>query len=602
MSVPTSASDKARQNVLDYLAGRTTADIKGRAVAIVGDFGTGKTHLALEMLRELETRTEGNSTRLYVDAPGDSFVSLYRERFLPQFDRVELRQRVLEYYADIVAEELADSEITSATVTALRTGVVSPELVVERFALAPTRLHKRLAERLQEVTKQPQFATALTLFMRPEYEAAVWQWLSTSSPDPVLVERGVTKSIDTDVEALEAIGVIALLYGYHGHQFALALDELEKILVPLVQAEGGSDVIQSLKRLIHIFTHTGALLILCGLPDYFDLLPDDTKQRLSDVIRPTRLSGDDTRRYIEESQNRAFGSPKLAPFTTDSTAYIASIAAGNPRRIIRLCYLLYRAAGSQDVPITRALVREVAKEQFETFSIDDIANDLIGIFDRNGWLFERQKQLTKTKTSRVDFWLPIATDGAGCAVVLTKSILDQAEARKFANRATTIAKVSPEEGSPIEIFVVVNGRIADEASDLLSDAPVRLFEYGLTGFSDAIEAALKGAFQRFERSRQEVTLVGLGERIEQLGRQVSSLYRAFDEFAAGITRREFESAAELGLRRVFASLSEVDLRIPARYTIVRHRWQRSLGSSIPCAISSRLKTAKLAPRIDRRRV
>ncbi len=570
VSIPTAASDKARTNVVDYLATAARARSRGRCVAIVGDFGTGKTHLALEMLQIMEELTEGKSTRLYVDAPGEGFVSLYRDRFLPKVDRTELRQRVLEYYADIVSEELADSEIATATVIALRNGSISPETVVDRFALAPTRLLKRLAERLRKVTQQPQFATALTLFLRPEYEATVWQWLSTTAPDPVLVERGVTKTIDTDVDALEAIGVIALLYGHRGHRFALALDELEKILVPLAEAERGGDVILGLKRLMQIFTNAGALLILCGLPDYFDLLPDDAKQRLSDVIWPTRLSGEDTRRYIEECQSRIFRSAKLAPFTMDSAAYIASIAAGNPRRIIRLCYLLYRAATKQRVPVTRALVREVAKEQYETSSADDVANDLVGIFDRHGWLFERQKALTKAKGGRVEFWLPYGTDGAGSGVLITESILDDAEARRLVSRVKAIAKASPEE-NPIQVFVAVNGRVADEASAVLSGVPVRLFEYGGADFTDAMDAALTGALQRFERSKQELTLDGLGERLEQLGRQMSSLRRVVDDMIMRLDRREFEAAAESGLRNVFASLSEGNLRIPANYPLVRRR-------------------------------
>jgi Cdc6-like AAA superfamily ATPase len=570
VSIPTAAADMARTNVVDYLAKAARARSSGRCVAIVGDFGTGKTHLALEMLQTMEDLTEGKSTRVYVDAPGEGFISLYRDRFLPQVDRTELRQRVLEYYADIVSEELADSEIATAMVTALRNGTISPETVVDRFALGPTRLLNRLAERLRKVTQQPQFATALTLFLRPEYEATVWQWLSTTAPDPVLAERGVTKTIDTDVDALEAIGVVALLYGHRGHRFALALDELEKILVPLAEAERGGDVILGLKRLMQIFTHTGALLILCGLPDYFDLLPDDTKQRLSDVIRPTRLSGEDTRRYIEECQRRAFGSAKLAPFTTDSATYIASIAAGNPRRIIRLCYMLYRAAAKQRVPVTRALVREVAKEQYETSSAEDVANDLVGIFDRHGWLFERQKALTKAKEGRAEFWLPYGTNGAGSGVLITESILDETEARRLANRVKAIAKAGTEE-KPIQVFAAVNGRVADEASAVLSGVPVRLFEYGGADFTDAMDAALTGALQRFERSKQELTLDGLRERLEQMGRQMSSLRRVIDDMTTRLDPREFEAAAESGLRHVFASLSEGNFRIPADYPIVRRR-------------------------------
>jgi hypothetical protein len=572
VSIATQASDKARKHVEEYVAKASELDtLRGRSIAIVGDFGTGKTHLALEMLRYLDVLTEGRSTRLYVDAPGEGFLSLYKNRFLPRLDLVEVRQRVLDYYSDVVIEELSDSEIAVPVVDALRAGTASVEKVVESLALAPTRLHKRLATRLSEATQQPQFAAALTLFLRPEYEAAVWQWLSGGPLDAVLEERGIAKTIDSDVDALEAIGVVAILYGLRGRRFALVLDELEKILVPLAEADGGRDVILSLKQLIQIFNNTGALLILCGLPDYFDLLPMDTRERLSDVIEPTRLSDADTRRYIEECQRKSSGVSRLAPFADEAPRYIANIAAGNARRVIRLCYLLYRESLSRGVPVTRALIRQVAKENYETSNREDVSRDLVSMFDRRGWLFERDKRLAKSKGGVVDFWLPVGREGSGCAVVLTDSLLDESEGRQLGVRASQISGSGKAQNS-IQVMAVVNGRISEEADSAIAKSPLRRFEYGEFDFADTLETALAGVVTRLEESRDGQTLDGILDRIGQLDRQMASLRRAVDSIGEQLSSRLIQAAAEAGLRRLFSTIVQREPEIPFGYRRTRETW------------------------------
>ncbi|MFD0427246.1 hypothetical protein ACFQ60_01130 [Streptomyces zhihengii] len=69
----------------------------------------GKTHLTVELLRWIEGHGEDATHTLYVDAPSDTFQALYKDRFFPKLDKDDVRRRVTEYYADVVAEELADS-------------------------------------------------------------------------------------------------------------------------------------------------------------------------------------------------------------------------------------------------------------------------------------------------------------------------------------------------------------------------------------------------------------------------------------------------------------------------------------------------------------
>jgi len=145
-SVDTEALKQTRSYLQDYLrrankdeGGSDASDLHGLILAIVGDYGTGKTHIAQDMLRQIAAAKNPNLYPLYLDAPSDSFLALYRERFLRKLDRAEVLKRVDEYYADIVADELVKSELTKPVAEALRKREVSADEVVHDFGLIESK-------------------------------------------------------------------------------------------------------------------------------------------------------------------------------------------------------------------------------------------------------------------------------------------------------------------------------------------------------------------------------------------------------------------------------------------------------------------------------
>jgi KaiC/GvpD/RAD55 family RecA-like ATPase len=140
-------------------------------LAIVGDYGTGKTHIAQDMLRQIAAEGNPNLHPLYLDAPSDTFLALYKERFLRKLDRNTVLRRVDEYYADIVADELIKSKLTRPVAEALRKREISPDEVVRNFGLIESKFVRALAKKLKAVTEQSDFGTALLLLRRPEFQA-----------------------------------------------------------------------------------------------------------------------------------------------------------------------------------------------------------------------------------------------------------------------------------------------------------------------------------------------------------------------------------------------------------------------------------------------
>lgn len=556
-AAPTIETDAVRraQGLLDeYVRAGSLSDSghSGGVIAIVGEYGTGKTHLALRLLHRGAAISNVHS--LYLDAPGDDFLQLYLERFVPRLSRAELLLRVSEYFSDVVADELSESALTSPVAQELRTRHVDPLAVVRNLGLMEAHLQDQLGARLSVVTEDSSFGTALALFLRPEFEPAVWEWLCGSPPDPALVERGVSGRIASEAAALQAIGVVALLYGGQGHRFLLVFDEMEKVLGPASGSESDERVFAAFKRLLEVVGKTGTLLILCGLPEFLEVLPDDARQRVPVVIQPTRLTREDAIRYIEDSLEQVTGVRSLKPFSPDVAQYLADISGGNARRLIRLCFYAYQSAAAAGTDVTRPVVREVAREQFEIVRPEDVRSDVVRVLDRNGWQFDADVPLDSSKRRRkIDYWLPLGE--SGCAIVLAQSVLQSADADRLLAISRSINKPKDTRGRPVSVLVV-NGYLSEQLASSLSAAFDRVLVHNLRSFTDDLDAALQGVVSRLQRKTADASLVELTSRVDQLLRQNHRVNSILDDLAMEVlSPGGIASAVEAGLASAFSRLS-----------------------------------------------
>ncbi|QNP61476.1 hypothetical protein [Streptomyces genisteinicus] len=545
----------------------------GHVIAVVGEYGTGKTHLTVELLHWIEEHGEDTAHTLYVDAPSDTFQALYKDRFFPKLDKDDVRRRVTEYYADVVAEELADSPLTADAARMLKDRRLHPQEVVRRLGLSESAFLQALQARLGHITEHSDFGTALALFLRPEFEAAVWEWLAGHPADPVLKERGVERTIDTDISALEAIGVFAFLYGRQGHRFVLAVDEFEKVLSRGTRSAQHEGSVLAFKKLLEVFAQTRSLLILSGLPDFIEILPTDAQQRISCLVRPTALSAEDTRGYIRHALGRAGGpagrhGPALGPFSEEVIAYLVELAGGNARKVIRLCYHAYQAAATAGTDISRAMVREVARDQFEASSPQDVRAEIVRVLDSGGWAFEQDHRFGtadetgdlevpgRARAGRVDFWLPVGGEGAGLGIVLSQSVLNDEEALRVAAQGAEAAAAA---NGPSFVVLVVNGYLAENLSDVVTEPFERVFGYAPRRFPDDFAAAVKGLMQRLEATFNDDRIALIESRMSQLMRQTSGVRSSLDEIGNRLTSPALlERAVTRGVRRAFGAVGEGD--------------------------------------------
>ncbi|WP_033441742.1 hypothetical protein [Saccharothrix sp. NRRL B-16314] len=557
VAITTDATRQALAHLTAYLdapPARAGRDRTGTVVAVLGDYGTGKTHLAVRLVRHAREALADPTHALYLDATAESFIELYR-RFMQKLGREGVRAQVSEYYADIVADSLQSSGLTSDMLEWLGSRQLEPQEVVERLGLMESALLRKVQDTLREVTNNKAFGTALTLLLRPGFEHAVWSWLLGGTPDQVLVERGIAAPIDTEVAALEAMGVFALLFGGRQRRFVLAVDELDKIFS--ADSRPHARTMAAFQTLLQVFAKAGACLVLCGLPDFKSVLPPAVRQRIPYTVVMSGLSQGEVREFITLAQDQAFGTPQLAPFTVDTTRYLRDIARGNARNVIRLCHRVFRMADDlhrtpgHEFVVTEDMVRQAARDLFGSLSSDDIDGVVRRLLDANGLDYLHRHLLGAAEDSLADFWVTFPDREGGCAVLLTRSLLDNADVTAVMRRISAVGEADPD----AEIILLVNGVVADgvaiQLRELLGREPLVYVE---RTFADDFKALVGAMSARLDGDSDPLSGLRLG--MDRLSRQQSSIYGFIEQLAEHMDGVRASSDRQLGaIQRQLGSLA-----------------------------------------------
>ncbi|GAA1351012.1 hypothetical protein [Saccharothrix algeriensis] len=540
VTIATDASRQAVAHLDAYLEGPPGA---GTVLAVLGDYGTGKTHLAVRLVRHARRVLDDPSRALYLEATAESFVELYR-RFMTRLGREGVRAQVSDYYADIVADSLQSTGLTADTLEWLGSRQLEPQEVVERLGLMESALLRKVQGTLRQVTDNEDFGTALTLLLRPGFEHSVWSWLLGGAPDQVLVERGITTPIDTEVAALEAMGVFALLFGGRQRRFVLAVDELDKIFS--ADSRPQARTMAAFQTLLQVFARAGACLVLCGLPEFRAVLPPAVRQRIPYTVTMTGLSQAQVREFITRAQGSLTGWPSLAPFTPETVRYLRDVAGGNTRNVVRLCHRVFRlvddavrASGDEGLTATDEMVRQAARDLFGSLSADDLDGVVRRLLDANGWEYWHNHLLGPGEESLADYWVTFPDRSGGCAVLLTGSLLDNADVTAVLRRVSAVREAEPDGG----IVLLVNGVLTDGvAIQLRGPLGREPLVYSERTFADDFKALLGTAAQGPEQD----PVSSLGRRMDQLARQQSSIYGFIEQLTEHVDGVRTSSDRQFG--------------------------------------------------------
>lgn len=521
VTVATQAVRQATDFLDPYLdAPHTSAHPRrGRLLTLTGDFGTGKSHLAITLLRRAQTAAEPVPDTVYLDAPSGSFADLYR-RFVSHLNRTSVVELLRDYYADIVADELGALAHTGRIADRLRAGEIDPVGVVQELALPDSELLQRQQRTLMRITGDSDLGTALTLMLEPAAQAVVWDWLGGNPPNEFLQERGIRRTISTDGPALAALTAVARLYLGRGRRFVLVIDEFDRVLSTVDGWGDSEDRLGPFKRLLESIGDSGAFVVLAGMSDMLRALDRGIRQRMGRVIEIPPMTPAEVRVFIQESHLSVRGDDHLDPFTPNAVDQLVALTKGVPRRFITLCHHLYSRAQQTQQMITPELVRQIGSTHYDLASVPDVRREVYQVLSRRGLRVSRG-QRDQGGEPVVDYWVADSAGEFRCAILISGAVFSPADLNAVRRRV----RMARTEAHDIEFVLVVVGYLTDQvAAELrrLTAGPDPV-EYGSDSFAETLAAVVAGVLSRSAEATRADPQELVRDQMDRITRQQANI-------------------------------------------------------------------------------
>ncbi|MFC6085884.1 hypothetical protein [Sphaerisporangium aureirubrum] len=508
----------------------------GGCLFISGEYGIGKTHLAQIAWNRISAHSDDTVHRLLLDVPRENFLTMYREYLIDQIDHNDLFERVEDYYRYIVAAEFTGPDNRGSAdpiAEGLKRRELDPQPVVQKLGLVESTLRADLHRKLRLVTEARKFSVALSLILDPDYSDAVWEWLQGHPPSTLLRERGVTEAIDSDRAALDALGVLAFVYGRIGHRMAFVVDDLHVIMSDL--EERRVPFLQAFERLVNVFIDVGGLLVVCGTPEVEEALSRSTRDRMQ-VIRPNRFTAKHTEKYIEDSMPE---NPSL--FAPGAAAYITELADGLPRRILQLIDQAVEIAARNRSRVSDATVRAAVRAEYEQVPLDEVRRMVWRTLEAEGRPFSADQPAGEGGGAIIDAWMPIGTQAA-VAVIVVGALLISEQIPAIDLKVSAARSAVPD----CEVILVVNGYVAaslrTDVSFITGRQPL-VFES--RGFPGEFREATRAVIGKVENALQEDVLAVVKRQVDRIGLQQAYGQTLIEQLAGMFDTQRAESDRRL---------------------------------------------------------
>ncbi|MFF3648796.1 hypothetical protein ACFYXV_09100 [Streptomyces sp. NPDC002181] len=559
----------------DYLGSRPTGGRRGRVIALVGEFGLGKSHALRKVYADL-SRLSDPLAMWIMDEPVQDMGRMYRDRLrgpgdTPQGKRA-FEELVRNYYAYATANRVdtqgSDPRLgpLGEIAAGLRGGSLDPDKVVSALRYDPEVIHADLRRTLGEVTEHRRFATALALLQDPSFNRMVWDWLNGGEPAEPLRERGITEAIGPAAgqgghedaagidRVFDTLAVQAVLHGRVGKPYALLIDSLEKVLE--WRDEHRRTFMDAFERLVNIYASRGGLLVFCVSPGGLGELRQSVHERLVQLWPSgfdEGLTAELVAAYVHAGRGGS-GAPRAVapdgsagPFDAEAVRLLHELTDGVPREVLKTCRQAWQLVEDEDrreggggavrdVPAARVL--QAVRDLHEGVARRQVETDVRKALDIGQWRIASRDPVPARLSAppggreEVLHWLSPAPN-AYLAVILTRSVLVADDAERIAAQVHGLrSAVRP---GRCEVLLVVNGHVSQAMQDRLGRSiGSRPLVYRQGGFAERADQALRKLDGRLADGRREEGLVQLGERmrrdLEQQTAELAELRRAMDSW------------------------------------------------------------------------
>jgi hypothetical protein len=320
----------------------------GLVMGVRGRFGSGKTHLTLQ-LKEDFARKPLVARTVYAKVDHPSFLELYKSNFAPPIME-QLNTVIAMHLAKLLRIKTSGAEQSGSSLPNIAQKAIdeamasNPQRVlelVEQDLLPVGGLTHALDTDLEDTSSDisSDFLRAYIKFREPAWSKTALRWFLGDALTPE--ERddlGLhTLQIVQADQARRAIRFLLEVHRKAGVPVLLCIDEFERFAVR-GSADDQRALPSFLKDLAEMFESTGNAFILCGAEDAWRQLPGDTFDRIRrERIVEVTLSKKEVEGMLGlycKSSGRELGDV----FDSGALAFLMDLSERNARRMLNISY------------------------------------------------------------------------------------------------------------------------------------------------------------------------------------------------------------------------------------------------------------------------
>lgn len=538
---------------------------RGRALALHGEHGAGKTHAIWFVMQDLDGRAPsfadspkpGAHCQLYAKIDGPDPLQLYRS-LAGGLGIAQLKELSRAFLAVVAAEQglaAGDRQARQAVVRQLRD---SPELVddlLETRRLEPGAVREGGAREIERIGEDwRDFERAVSGLRKPKLARVAQRFLCGEALTADELDRlGVARPVDSPETALLGLRILARLFRRAEIPLVVYLDQVEGLVLE-VDGMPVPENLGLLRSLVEVLPQEGAFLVVAGNLEAWRAYPRDVRQRFAEapIVLPALGAGEAEDLLVAYQApfkpRPADRADALYPFRAEAVPELLRSGGGSVRRFLQNCALAFADAFPARAEIgpeaARAAVERAAAAPVDRAAVVAQARRLLG---GRGLSAEEDVPFGEV---RVDLAVRDG-DGRPVAVVKVDEAIFRAQEAQDVRDALELVRRAKTGGDPLHVVLVVLGYVSPDMTRVLEEVADDTLVWSADGFELAFSSALSRIPLRAPASRRGEA-DGIGERIEELQRaliDVLAARRRDDERVQAqidaLARRQEEERAQL---------------------------------------------------------
>jgi hypothetical protein len=378
-------------------------------VAVKGDFGTGKTHLLLDALAQVQRAFSSHYPNITMvrfpcveSAPGEWYRNRIGPALKPELGQgCYLRDTIIRLYARAGENVAGQAKMTASAVTTLREKPQSIYDMIKQNLLNVTAVDHEFQTLLGNVCTgiDGEVLQALSaLPWEPTSEVAV-RWLTGEQLSHAEAKMLRVEPSDlTSNRARDVLVALAAVHCYLNRPFGLLIDELEH-LTRYDETHHNKANLTWLKRLLEGLGPYGSLVYIAGHWSAWETRLDerDFLSRFSyrsDIIL-TQLRAEDVlnvvRARVKDVSPERFGLPQAA-------AVVEFGGSGSIRSILSLLKSLFDASDGFRLHLSRERIGELALRSKQRVTLEDVELRVREFFESRGLTVEKDAAVARNVT------------------------------------------------------------------------------------------------------------------------------------------------------------------------------------------------------------